>query len=120
MKNTIYMIAILLFGLLAFACGGKTETEKVSTANLNAVNSVSPGNANLAVNSDNTVPVNSNTGISRDTDDMRAGNTNQKRIDRDDINGKRDADDKRQSANSRQDADDFNKQRNDRDDGDDH
>lgn len=120
MKNIIYMIAILLFGLLAFACGGKTETDKVSTVNSNAVNSVTPGNANLAVKPDNTVPANSNAAIRRDADDLRSGNTNQKRIDRDDINGKRDVEDNRQSANSRRDADDFNKQRNDRDDDDDH
>ena len=139
MKKYIYLIAILLFALTAFARGGgeKTETreneiQQISTApNSNVVVSpqaVNATNGNSATrrddfdeddaplaNSNQAVNGKSGSSEKKDSDDARSGNTNQNRLDRDDRNKTRDADDKPSRTNSRRDADDSGKRNDDRD-----
>jgi hypothetical protein len=129
MKNYIYLlIAILLFGLLTFACGGsnkkaetmENETKQVpTTSNSNVLvtqQAVNATNGNSAVRQDDLdeddAPLaNSNRSVNgkvrgsekKDADDVQSGNTDQKRPDRDDQNKTRDADDKRSRSNSRRD-----------------
>lgn len=137
MKNYIYLIAILLFALTAFACGGgektqtkENESKQISTAPNAAVSprAVNATNENPVtrrddLDADDVTFANSNQPVNgkvknsekKDADDLRSGNTNQKRLDRDDQNQKRDADYKRSSANTRRDSDDSGNRDNDRD-----
>ncbi|HQU86689.1 MAG TPA: hypothetical protein PKY59_26390 [Pyrinomonadaceae bacterium] len=131
MKKTIYILAIIIFGTLTFACGGKaekSENEKKQnpvasnqTANSAANQKVLPtrndGDADdfRATNSNIPAANNANSSMKTDADDLRKSNSSQKSIDRDDRRGKGDADDRNRNNNSRRDADDYGKRDNDGD-----
>ena len=124
MKNCIYLIAILFVALFTFGCGSNekpetttgNETKPILTAgNSNAV--VSPQTVNTTNVRDSNQSVNGKvrSGEKKDADDLLSGNTNQKRLDRDDQNKPRDADDKPSRIMPRRDSDDNRERDNDSD-----
>jgi hypothetical protein len=125
MKNTIYLLAIISLAIIIPACGGKTETKEnetkqtsttVSSTSVPAGNSFNPptkqtdGDADNVRKTDTNSALRSNTDgqVKKDADDLRQGNTNQRKTDLDDRKGNR-------PVNSRRDADDFGKRDSDGD-----
>lgn len=142
MKKYFFMTAILIFGSIAFACGGnrnpetkEKESQPVTTSqNSNAVVSPSTGNitnGNPAgrkddLDADDARRTNMNQSSNgkakstenRDAADVANGNQDQKRLDRDDPEKTRDSTNRSKSPQSRRDSDDPGRRENDRDEDD--